>query len=329
MKVGLIGSVGSSLITLEKLVQFHFDVVGVWGYEPTDVKNVSGYCSLREFANRNHLSYYPFEKVNEIVVKNEIKSACPDILFIVGLSQLVDSDIVRLPRFGCVGFHPTKLPKGRGRAPLAWLVLREKEGAATFFKIEESADSGLIYVQEPFDISEDDDAFSVVEKLEKAMKIALDSWLPRLQEGDLSGQKQDKNEVTRYAKRTPLDGCINWFDEARKIDRLIKATSHPHPGAYCFWRDWKILIWKSNWHETGFPEGVVGRVVDLYNGHPVVQAGKGYLEIIEYEVSGDDEVLEKLFVGNRLGYYEQLEIFKLKREVRYLKDQLNQLLNEK
>ena len=46
MRVGLIGSVGSSLLTLQKLVEYSFNVVGVWGYEPhstltvcKDVKN--------------------------------------------------------------------------------------------------------------------------------------------------------------------------------------------------------------------------------------------------------------------------------------------------
>ena len=34
MRVGLIGSVGSSLLTLQKLVEYSFNVVGVWGYEP-------------------------------------------------------------------------------------------------------------------------------------------------------------------------------------------------------------------------------------------------------------------------------------------------------
>lgn len=329
MKIGLIGSVRSSLITLEKLVQYHFDIVGVWGYEVADVTNISDYCSLREFAELHNLRFYPFQKVNDVTVKSEVMSAKLDVLFVVGLSQLVDMDIIRLPRLGCVGFHPTKLPRGRGRAPLAWLVLKEKEGAATFFKIEENADCGMIHVQEPFKIVEEDDVTSVVEKLEIAMKVALDKWLPCLLEENLFGKEQDEREVTCYAKRTPVDGCIDWGDEAKNIDRLVKATSRPYPGAYSFWGNCKVVIWRSRYRESGFPVGVVGRVVGFNGTHPVVQTGDGFLEIIDHELFADGEVAKGLSVGNLLGYHEQLEIYKLKREVQLLKEQLNHLLDEK
>ena len=93
MRVGLIGSVGSSLLTLQKLVEYSFNVVGVWGYEPHSTLNVSGYCSMRRFAEDNHLSYYPFIKINSNDIKEQIRNASVDILFVVGVSQLVDEDI--------------------------------------------------------------------------------------------------------------------------------------------------------------------------------------------------------------------------------------------
>lgn len=191
MRVGLIGSVGSSLLTLQKLVEYSFNVVGVWGYEPHSTLNVSGYCSMRRFAEDNHLSYYPFIKINSNDIKEQIRNASVDILFVVGVSQLVDEDIIRLPRLACVGFHPTKLPKGRGRAPMAWLILDKGEGAATFFKIDTNADEGDIFVQEPFSIREDDDVTSIGVKLKEAMVRALDRWLPSLSSVGLKGIPQD------------------------------------------------------------------------------------------------------------------------------------------
>ena len=46
MRVGLIGSVGSSLLTLQKLVEYSFNVVGVWGYEPHSTLNAVSYTHL-------------------------------------------------------------------------------------------------------------------------------------------------------------------------------------------------------------------------------------------------------------------------------------------
>lgn len=330
MRVGLIGSVGSSLLTLQKLVEHSFNIVGVWGYEPHSTLNVSDYCSMRRFAEDNHLSYTPFIKVNSNDVKEQIRSAAIDVLFVVGVSQLVDEDIIRLPRLGCVGFHPTKLPKGRGRAPMAWLILDKGEGAATFFKIDTTADKGDILVQEPFFIEDGDDATSIGIKLKDAMVRALDRWLPSLSSVGLKGIPQDENAATFYARRAPLDGCIDWSNKAKDIDRLIKASTLPHPGAFSFYGNNKVQIWKSNYYASGYARGVIGRVVD-FNNNPVIQTGDGYLEIVKYNMVDylDRSVDEHLVIGSRLGYYDQYEIFRLRNEIEMIKQEIALLKNEK
>lgn len=330
MRVGLIGSVGTSLLTLEKLIEHAFNVVSVWGYEPENTTNISGYHSLKELAENNSIQYYPYDKINSCETKKQIKSSKLDLLFVIGISQLVDIDVINCPKFGCVGFHPTLLPKGRGRAPGAWLILKESIGAATFFKIDEKADSGAIYVQEPFFISETDDATSISKKVHEKLKLALDRWLPKLLAGNMESIPQQQCDATYYAKRTPVDGCIDWYDSSKNIDRLIKATTHPHPGAYSFWGDYKVLIWKSSYYWKGFPIGVVGRIVDFNNNHPIVQAGNGYIEIVEYEIvdANNGISLQTLSIGSRLGYYEQYEIFKLRNEIAEIKKKIKKLLDE-
>ena len=83
-----------------------------------------------------------------------------------------------IPRLGSVGFHPTFLPAGRGRAPLAWLTLDTGPGAASFFLIDDGIDSGPIFVQEPFEVTPQDYAGDVGTKLLDATTRALDRWLP-------------------------------------------------------------------------------------------------------------------------------------------------------
>lgn len=90
MRVGLIGSVGSSLLTLQKLVEYSFNVVGVWGYEPHSTLNVSGYCSMRRFAEDNHLSYYPFIKINLTISRSKLGTLrLIFFLWLVSLSWLM------------------------------------------------------------------------------------------------------------------------------------------------------------------------------------------------------------------------------------------------
>ena len=327
MRIGLIGSVGSSLRVLHGLVCHRMEVAAVWGYEPRSVKNVSGYQDLSAFAVQNGIEYHAFEKVNDAKVKEQVRNTRVELLFVVGLSQLVDKELLNIPRYGCVGFHPTRLPEGRGRAPLAWLVLERKGGAATFFRLTEGADDGDIYVQEPFEVEEDDDATSVGGKILLAIDAALDRWLPSLREGKLEGTPQDATGASAYGRRTPLDGCVDWGESAYTIDRLVKAATRPHPGAFTFHGDNRVVLWKSRCHAEGFPKGVVGRVVAFRDGHPVVQAGEGYVEICEYqELDAEGNLVDlELVVGGRLGYYDQYEIFKLRSEIKKIKRQLEEL----
>lgn len=330
MRIGLVGSVGSSYVTLEKLIEHQMDIVGVWGYEPSSLKNVSAYRSMKDLCNEHKLPYHPFVKINDPETKSQIKSSSIDLLFVVGLSQLVDEDIINTPKYGCVGYHPTKLPHGRGRAPMAWMILNETEGAANFFKIDKTADSGKIYIQEPFAISADDDASSIGSKLLECTQKALDKWLPEVKKGNLGGYEQDNSQATYYARRAPLDGFIDWHLDARSIDKLIKASSRPHPGAYTFYEDTKVLIWKSKYHQAGYPTGVIGRIVEFNGSNPVVQTGNGFIEIEEYQFCDiNEEIVEnRIIVGSRLGYYDQYEIFKLRNQIKEINNKLNQLLNK-
>ena len=327
MKIGLIGSVGSSYRILEDLLAHGMDLSAVWGYEPASVRNVSGYRGLSGISERNGIPYHAFERVNGTEVKEQVRRSGVELLFVVGLSQLVDGELLAIPRYGCVGFHPTRLPQGRGRAPLAWLVLECKGGAATFFKLTEEADDGDIYAQEPFEVDVDDDAESVEAKVCRAIDAALDRWLPELKRGILRGTPQDEGEACAYGRRAPLDGCVDWGESAYEIDRLVKAATRPHPGAFTFQGDAKVVLWKTRCHDMGFPKGVVGRVVAYKDGNPVVQAGEGYVEIVDCQsFDMDDKMVDlKLVVGSRLGYYDQYEIFKLRNEIKRIRQQIEAL----
>lgn len=202
-----------------------------------------------------------------------------DVLFVVGSSQLVGPDILNIPRLGCVGFHPTRLPNGRGRAPIAWLILGHAEPAATFFQMTEQADAGPIFAQVPFTVGPNDYAQDVCDSISVAMRSALDGWLPDL--ADWDPEPQDDSKATYLGVRRPHDGQINWSDSAVNIQRLIRAASHPHPGAYSGNR----IIHRASVVDLPY-RGVIGRVLAYDDaGNEIVQTGQGLLRLDEYDGS--------------------------------------------
>jgi len=323
MRVILIGSVNSSLVTLSKLLQHDLNVVAVLGLELDDKERVSGYVSLRKLAEDNHVPFIGFTKINE--QSERIVALKPDLIFVVGLSQLVSPTIINAATYGCVGFHPTKLPQGRGRAPLAWLTLDQGEGAATFFKIADGIDDGPVYAQQEFRVDPGDDARSVSGKIQIATEQALDAWLPDLVRGQLKAVEQDHEKASYNGIRKREDGWIDWHSGSRPLMQLILSAGKPHPGAYTYCGPDKIIIWAAVEANELPYRGVVGRIQKITGENQfVVQTGhSGLLLVTKYEAVNNPEWTPK--VGDLLGYYEQAEIHALKGQVLDLMERVAQL----
>jgi len=227
-----------------------------------------------------------------------------------------------IPAEGFVGFHPTKLPLGRGRAPLAWLILEQNEGAATFFVMQEGVDDGPILVQVPFSVEANDDACSLEEKMLFAEACALDYLLPRLADSSIEANPQDHNSATYYGKRSPEDGWINWNNKAECLLAQIRASCPPHPGAFTFDEDAKIVILRANSADSQSVRGVVGRILEVTNIDGfTIQCGDGCLSILDWSAPPGWVPI----VGRMLGFYSECEIHRLRSQVAYLQSRINDL----
>lgn len=306
MKIGVIGGVSSTKILIEKLAEHGFEDVHVWGYQPLKTENVSGWCDLEVISNTKGFEHSSFVKV--VDCEAAIKAYNPDVLFVVGLSQIVPASIIEIPRLGSLGFHPTSLPKGRGRAPIAWLILNESRGAASFFALREGVDDGPIVAQVFFDVLPVDDASTIEEKILIAERLALDSVLLDLnKKGQLAILEQDHSVASWYGRRSPADGWINWGSSAHEIQKLIRASTLPHPGAFTYSEKVTIKIWKAQVINEPYM-GVVGRILRVDIDSFIVQTGDGILEISEWSSSVDWYPR----VGIMLGYYVESEIYNLR-----------------
>lgn len=319
MKIAVIGGVSSTQVLIEKLSHHGFTNVHIWGYAPENISQVSGWSDLEKVSERMNFQYTPFVRV--AYCKEAIAEFAPDLIFAVGLSQIIPEDILAIPRMGCIGFHPTALPKGRGRAPLAWLILEGMDGAASFFLLRKGVDDGPIVAQAPFLVDEHDDAASVETKLLMAEAAALDAWLPQLAYGEINSNEQDHSRASWYGRRTPEDGWLDWNTSAADLSRLIKASTAPHPGAYTFHQDAVITIWAAELYEKS-EKGVVGRVLEVFPDQSfLIQCAKGLLLVNNWQTTHPWQPK----VGIKLGYYTEVEIQRLRNKNAELEQRLTRI----
>lgn len=296
-KIAIAGSVNSSVKVLKKLIEHEMNVNYVLGLDPVVSENVSGFNDLKPIAENAGLEFSYFKKLNEEWILDEIRNKNIDLFFVIGLSQLVKEKLLNAPNFGCIGYHPTKLPEGRGRAAIAWIILGKAEAAASFFIMDEGADSGPLIKQHETEIDETDYPQDVIDKIMDSIDHALDDILPKIKKGVIPFYEQDESKATYLGKRAPNDGYLNWELPAVNLCLLIRAVSHPLPGAITFLGETEIKIWRSQVWEEEDITGVPGRIVKVFENSFVVCTGEKHLEVTEWDGVG----ISKLRVGQKLG----------------------------
>ncbi|MFK5633708.1 methionyl-tRNA formyltransferase [Ornithinimicrobium sp. LYQ103] len=274
MRYALIGGVQSTAVALDSLLTHGANVVGVLGYVPKEVQHVSGYLDVVEHARGAGVARaVPFTKVNDPSTIDVLKSWDVDVLLVVGLSQIVSRPVRDTARQLAVGFHPTQLPRGRGRAPIAWLVLKQEEGAATLFELADGADEGDILTQVPFAVGPRDHASDVLERCMRALSEAVRQFVWDSQQGSLQRTPQSQENATYWGARKPADGRIDWNIPAEVVDALVRASAEPHPGAYTVTPSGEKIIFMRSHGPVNAYSGVPGRLLAVGEDDWLVACG--------------------------------------------------------
>lgn len=205
-----------------------------------------------------------------------INALAPDLIAIIGWSQLVGAEFRALPRIGVLGFHPAALPRLRGRAVIPWHILTgQTEGGATLFWIDEGTDSGPIAAQSVFAI--DPERITARELYDRAvaeMVAMLPPLMDRLASGEIPAVAQDDSRASVCARRRPEDGWIDWSRPAAQIERLIRAVGPPYPGATTAHAKGRLTVTASRLTpRQGYYIGLPGQVQDIANGILTVMCG--------------------------------------------------------
>ncbi len=298
MKCVLIGSVRSSQTVLTEMIKIGFPIEMVFSLDEAASQNVSGYVPIHELAEENNIPFKKFTRISDRENIELLQKIAPDYIFVIGLSQLIPKSIIDLAKVGCVGFHPTPLPKFRGRAAVVWQILLgiTKTKCSLFF-IDEGMDSGDILGQEDYEIEETDYVSDVSKKLNAALEKLSNRVLRQIQSNTLKPQPQNEEEATYLLIRRPEDGHIDWKQSNKEVHRLIRAVSKPYPGAFGMYDgEHKLIIWRAEPIENKKYIGIPGQICEIHDGYFDVLCEDGIIRVSEYDnVDG-----VKLFAGHKL-----------------------------
>lgn len=274
MRIGFVTVVQLGLDCLEEIERLGGKLELLITLDDDTAQKKSGRVQLDDYASRTGAQLHKTRHINEPSTIAAIQRADLDYLLVIGWSQLVAPEIFPLVKRALVGMHPTLLPEGRGRAPIPWTILKGlKRSGVSMFELKPEADSGNIMGKREFDVSSDETATTLYKKASKAhVDLMRETW-PKLAAGLLVGEPQDDEKATHWPQRRPEDGEISLSMSLDQIERLVRATTHPYPGAFLYINGKKLVIWS----------GKIVKSEDCNFSLEVLVRGELCYEPIEYE----------------------------------------------
>lgn len=266
---------------LRVLLRSGANIRAVFTYDDDPDEN-TWFSSVKELALDNGLPVFTPGGLKTPETLDLVKDLQPELIFSFYYRDIIPEEVLEIPRLGAFNMHGSLLPKYRGRACVNWAIIHgEAETGPTLHWMTEHPDEGDIVDQERVPIGKNDTAMDMMLKIADAAEMVLARNLPLLESGKAPRREQDRSQATYFGGRRPEDGRIDWSASAEKICNLVRAVTHPYPGAFTVLDGEMIFIWKATPldENSPAPPGTV-----LSENPLVIAAGKGAVRVDEKTV---------------------------------------------
>jgi methionyl-tRNA formyltransferase len=275
--------------SLEELVAAGDDVALVVTHEDRPGEEI-WFRSVADAARERGIPVITPPDVNSPDVVARVRTLEPDFLFSAMFRQMLKRELLDVPSRGALNLHPSLLPKFRGRSPLNWVLVEgETETGVTLHYMVEKPDRGDIVAQRRIAIDEGETALSLHRKATAAARELWKEAYPLLAAGRAPRIPQDQSRASYYGGRTPADGEIDWRRPARRLYDLVRAVTHPYPGAFSWRNGRRLFVW---WAKPGEPPRPLapGEVEVTAERRVWIGAGEGALRLERVQVEGEAEL---------------------------------------
>ena len=272
------------------------------------------FASVKDLAFETYLPVYQPRDPNAPEFVDVMRRLKADFLFSCYYRHLLKQPLLALPGRGALNLHGSLLPRYRGRCPVNWVLINgETETGVTLHYMEEKPDKGDIVGQKRVAITPEDTALTLFARMTAATGALLQEAYPLLRAGQAPRLPQDQGRASYFGGRRPEDGLISWDKDAIAVYNLVRAVTHPYPGAFTFFKGQKLFIWGGKPQadpkeaSPGIPR-TPGLVTAAVPGEGLLVAtGQGHFLITQAQWEGQPEFLGPVLatwdylVGERLG----------------------------
>lgn len=272
---------------LEALLARGESVVGVVTHadEPSEG---DWFESVADLARVHRLPLLVGPSPNLPPVVETLRALAPDVILSVWYRRLLGAELLALPRLAALNLHGSLLPKYRGRAPVNWVLVHgETRTGVTLHHMTPEADAGDIVAQVGLDIDPEDTAATLYRRIVKAGVDLLLETAPAVAAGVAPRRPQDGARATVFPRRRPEDGRVEWRWPAGRIANMIRAVTHPYPGAFVGDAAARLYLWAGSVLSDGPVAAAPGTLLSIRPAEGVaVATGAGVLLLRRVQEAG-------------------------------------------
>lgn len=223
------------------------------------------------------------EKIREDY--EEIINLKPDLIITCAYGQIIPKELLECPRLGCINVHASLLPTLRGGAPIHRAIINgHQKTGITIMYMNEKMDEGDIISKREVEITEEDTASTLHDKLQIIGRDLLLDTLPSIINGTNERIKQDSSQATYAFNIRREDEKINFSKTKREIYNQIRGLNS-YPGAYCMFEGKVLKVWAS-YQTDNFENGFEGQITNIYKDGFGVKVGNGEIVFTEVQLEG-------------------------------------------
>ena len=297
-KIVFMGTPLFSVPILKSLYQNGFSISVVYTQPPQKSKrgqkiNRSPIQSFSEVLNINCRTPLYLKNNNEEY--EYLKKLDADLAIVVAYGQMIPSEMLKLTKKGFINIHASLLPKWRGAAPIQRAIMNlDKLTGISIMKINENLDSGPICNSYKLNISSNDNAEDISNKLSS---LAAEKILENLDDifSDEAEFKEQEHSEASYAKKiNKLEGKINWNEKSDTIIGKINGL-YPNPGAWFIFKGERYKILKATISEKQAAPGIV---LDEYLE---ISCNDKSIKVLEIQREGKrQQKIEEFVLGSKI-----------------------------
>ena len=186
-----------------------------------------------------------------------LKKLDADLGIVVAYGQIIPGKILNLTKKGFINIHASLLPKWRGAAPIQRSIINlDKQTGITIMKINNKLDSGPIFNSYKIDISNNENAEIISNKLSLLGAEKILDNIDNILDDEIEFKEQNHADATYANKIEKSEGKIDWNNKAENIIGKINGL-YPSPGAWFIYKGERFKILKAEISEGKGKPGII------------------------------------------------------------------------